>query len=437
MRECERALAMEDPIDPAYDTTVEERIESVRVKLRSHMQKSSSIVPKEKQTNVTRKSIKEMIKDLAAQFANLKNIASSEIKINQSRAYWESMSEEERRGACPWNMEAGGYPRAVEIIRKQSKPELAIEDKDQLSCELPKKEYEVDDISEFKKISLPKACSDNQNWLLSDDIERAKILESIHAEFQLLVKREYVTRENLSKLIGFSIKELQNSIPASELHIHGLDQTPLCICFLGLSKLKSIHKFLKVLSGLTDGNKVPDTGSSSIDTLSFLEFIPHGYHDDASTCKIRDDEVDVLPDGDDLLRGVFDPSALIGELLALWRFGQENIKHQGSQYFLAFEIEIRLFHLVSHKKELRNIETICNAELTKRVQDTNHVPKAENDDIGLERYHLNAILIVIIGATIDEAVDINQFKTEGASDQVDEEYACIRTAIMRQNERTT
>ena len=162
-------------------------------------------------------------------------------------------------------------PRAVEIVRKQLKSELGNEDKDQLSCELPKKKYEVDSISEFKKISLPKACSDNQNWPLSDDLERPKFLKSIHAEFQLLVKREYLTRENLSKLIGFSIKELQNSILASELHIHGLDQTPLCICFLGLSKLKSIHKFLKVLSGLTDGNKVPDTGCSSIDTLSFCK----------------------------------------------------------------------------------------------------------------------------------------------------------------------
>ncbi|XP_057491396.1 uncharacterized protein LOC130777146 [Actinidia eriantha] len=595
VRECERSLAVEDPIDPADDTTVEERIERVRVKLRSHLQKSraaltekggginvpkvkeisvqlsseskeseksssSSIMPKEKLTNVPRKSIKEMTKDVEARVANLKIIA-----------YWESMSEEKRRAFLELKIgdirehfrslkdglvvrvfsEAVDYadknktwkfwpchlcdgkfakvelllehiekfhdndsaqmvrnyvpievdadwakllvhgtwkpvdvPRAMEIISIQSKSKLGNKDRDQFSCELPKKESDVDDISKFNKILLPKACSDNQNWPLSDDIERAKILKNIHAEFQLLVKSEYLTMENLSQVIGSAIIELQTYIPASELRIHGLDRTPLCICFLGLSKLKSLHMFLKFLSGLAYRNEGLGTGSSSIDAFSFcngfkikerivftgdpsrlldeqflqVEFMPHRYHDATSTCKIRDDEVDVLPDVDDLMRGVFDPYSTIGELLASWRVGQENIKHQGSLYFTAFEKELRCFHcytaikrgFVSHKKELGNIESICNAELMKREQDTNHVPQsyisllqrrqeelvlAENDDAGLERYQVNSISSVIKGAALDEAVDISQFKTEGASDHVDEEYARTRTAILRQNER--
>ncbi|PSS30433.1 Inactive ubiquitin carboxyl-terminal hydrolase [Actinidia chinensis var. chinensis] len=596
VRECERSLAVEDPIDPADDTTVEERIESVRVKLRLHLQKSraaltekggginepkvkeisvqlsseskeseksssSSIMPKEKLTNVPRKSIKEMT-NVEARVPNLKIIA-----------YWESMSEEKRRAFLelkisdirevfrslkdgsavrvfseavdyadknktwkfwPCHLCDGKFAKvelllehiekfhdnesaqmvrnyvpievdadwakllvhgtwkpvdvleAMEIISIQSKSELGNEDRDQFTCELPKKESDVNDISKFNKILLPKACSDNQNWPLSDDIERAKVLKSIHAEFQLLVKSEYLTMENLSQVIGSAITELQNSIPASELRIRSLDRTPLCICFLGLSKLKSLHMFLKLLSGLAYRNEVLDPVRSSIDAFSFcngvnikerivftgnpsrlldeqflqVEFMPHRYHDATSTCKIRDDEVDVLPDVDDLMRGVFDPSSTIGELLASWRVGQENIKHQGSLYFTAFEKELRCFHcftaiksgFVSHKEELGNIESICNAELTKREQDTNHVPQsyisllqrrqeeldlAENDDASLERYQVNSISSVIKGAALDEAVDISQFKTEGASDHVDEEYARTRTAILRQNERMT
>ncbi|GFY87065.1 ubiquitin carboxyl-terminal hydrolase-related protein [Actinidia rufa] len=596
VRECERSLAVEDPIDPADDTTVEERIESVRVKLRSHLQKSraaltekvgginepkvkeisvqlsseskeseksssSSIMPKEKLTNVPRKSIKEMT-NVEARVPNLKIIA-----------YWESMSEEKRRAFLelkigdirevfrslkdgsavrvfseavdyadknktwkfwPCHLCDGKFAKvelllehiekfhdnesarmvrnyvpievdadwakllfhgtwkpvdvleAMEIIRKQSKSELGSKDRDQFSSELPKKESNVNDISKFNKILLPKACSNNQNWPLSDDIERAKILKSIQAEFQLLVKREYLTMESLNQVIGSTITELQNYIPASELRIHGLDQTPLCICFMGLSKLKSLHMFLKLLSGLTVGNKVLETDSSSIDDFSFcsgvkikerivftgdlsrlldeqflqVEFMPHKYHDATSTCKIRDDEVDVLPDVDDLMRGVFDPSATIGELLASWRVGQENIKHQGSLYFTAFEKELQGFHrftaiksgFVSHKKELGNIESICNAELMKREQDKNHVPQsyisllqrrqeelvlAENDDAGHRRYQVNSILRVIKGAALDEAVDISQFKTERAADHADGEYARIITAIVRENVRMT
>ncbi|XP_057491394.1 uncharacterized protein LOC130777143 [Actinidia eriantha] len=597
VRECERSLAVEDPIDPADDTTVEERIQSARAKLRSHLQKSraaltekvggiyepkvkeisvqlsseskeseksssSSIMPKEKLTNVPRKSIKEMTKDVEARVANLKIIA-----------YWESMNEEKRRAFLelkigdirehfrslkdglvvrvfleavdyadknktwkfwPCHLCDGKFAKvelllehiekfhenesaqmvrnyvpievdtdwakllvhgtwkpvdileAMEIIRKQSKSELGSKDRDQFSCELPKKESDVDDISKFNKILLPKACPNKQNWPLSDDIERAKILKGIQAEFQLLVKREYLTMENLSQVIGSTITVLQNYIPASELRIHGLDQTPLCICFLGLSDLKSVHMFLKLLSGRTVGNKVLETDSSSIDAFSFcngvkikerivftgdpsrlldeqflqVEFMPHRYHDATSTCKIRDDEFDVLPDVDGLMRGAFDPSATIGELLASWRVGQENIKHQGSLYFTAFEKELQCFHrftaiksgFVSHKKELGNIESICNAELMKRKQDTNHVPQsyisllqrrqeelvlAENDDAGRRRYQVNSILSVIKGAALDEAVDISQFKTEGAADHADGEYARIIAAILRENVRMT
>ncbi|GFY87081.1 ubiquitin carboxyl-terminal hydrolase-related protein [Actinidia rufa] len=494
VRECERALAVEDPIDPADDTKVEERIESVRVELQSHMQKSRAAVtdeiekinvPKEKKTNVPRKSIKETTKDLEAQFANLKNIVSSEMKIYQSRAYWAAMSEERRRGflelkigdlkehfrllkddsamkaflesldyadknktwkswPCFWCDEKFAkvelrlkhiekfhkefekiarklrdyvpqeidpdwakllvhgtwkpvdIPRALEIIRNHSKSELGNEDKDPFSCEVPKKEDEVsedkdlDDITKLKKIWLPKAFSDNQNWPLSDDIKRAKTLESIHGEFQLLMRREYLSMKNLSKVIGYAIDQLQKFVPASELRVHDLDRTPLCICFLGVFQLNSVLNFLQHLSSAGNVHMVPHTGSllSDFKGLEFeegivftgnpsyildeqflkVEFMPQKYLNASATCKIRDDEVDVIPDGDALMHYLFDSSATIGELSAIWRVLQDSIKRRGlssletlEKEFIAFQGLYKFCSLTKLMKSWRRLVLRCGS----------------------------------------------------------------------------
>ncbi|GFZ19156.1 hypothetical protein Acr_27g0008950 [Actinidia rufa] len=529
VRECELALAIEDPIDPADDDhvheniknlpTAEERIEIFRVILRSVIQKSmtaltenieyfseeepssqdgskeepssQNLYKEEEETTVQVKKMEELSKETEARLAALnpdnsrikerkklaflKNIVSSAKKITQSKAYWESITEEQRRGFLELKIgdlrdhfrslkdksaarafsEAVDYagknktwkfwpcylcdekfakvesrlkhiqkfhkkaiardlrdyvpreidpdwakllvhgtwkpvdiPRAMEIIRKELKPELGSED--QVSREVPKKEDEVVDISKLKTISLPKACSDNHNWPLSDDIERAKLLESICGEFQLLARRNYLSMKNLSKLIRYTFDELQKFVPASGLRIYGLDRTPLCICFLGVPQLELVLRFLKHLSLVGDENKVPDTGCSSIDAVGDLKVVEHGerivfwdeqflrvefmpsrYHDTASTCTVCDGEFDVLPDGDDLMHWLFDVPKTIGEKMEMWTMLQ------------------------------------------------------------------NTILSVLQENTLVKAVDTTQFKIEAASDYVDEEYACIRTAILRQNEKLT
>ncbi|GFY89480.1 ubiquitin carboxyl-terminal hydrolase-related protein [Actinidia rufa] len=457
VRECERALAVEDPIDPADDTKVEERIESVRVELQSHMQKSRAAVTDEIE----------------------------KINVPKSRAYWAAMSEERRRGflelkigdlkehfrllkddsamkaflesldyadknktwkswPCFWCDEKFAkvelrlkhiekfhkefekiarklrdyvpqeidpdwakllvhgtwkpvdIPRALEIIRNHSKSELGNEDKDPFSCEVPKKEDEVsedkdlDDITKLKKIWLPKAFSDNQNWPLSDDIKRAKTLESIHGEFQLLMRREYLSMKNLSKVIGYAIDQLQKFVPASELRVHDLDRTPLCICFLGVFQLNSVLNFLQHLSSAGNVHMVPHTGSllSDFKGLEFeegivftgnpsyildeqflkVEFMPQKYLNASATCKIRDDEVDVIPDGDALMHYLFDSSATIGELSAIWRVLQDSIKRRGlssletlEKEFIAFQGLYKFCSLTKLMKSWRRLVLRCGS----------------------------------------------------------------------------
>ncbi|GFS45014.1 ubiquitin carboxyl-terminal hydrolase-related protein [Actinidia rufa] len=192
----------------------------------------------------------------------------------------------------------------------------------------------------------------------------------------------------------------------------------------------------------------------------WVEFMPSRYHDTASTCTVCDGEFDVLPDGDDLMHWLFDVPKTIGEKMEMWTMLQNSMKNYEFGFFQTFEIDIEDFqrlkklkcNLSTQMKALEEIKTICNEELAKREQYTNHVPqsyvsllqrrkeelvKADNDTKGLRIFHLTAILSVLQENTLVKAVDTTQFKIEAACDYVDEEYACIRTAILRQNEKLT
>ncbi|KAL7232421.1 hypothetical protein ACSBR2_010443 [Camellia fascicularis] len=402
---------------------------------------------------------------------------------------------------CTWK--PVNTSRALKIIEKQSKSQLAIlvgEDRMQ-EC-IDDNEYcpQEDDCNSSCQEDRSMSNPNDQKWPLSDDVERAKILESIHAEFQMLLRHKCLSKCIFKRVMKYTMEELQkNFIPLSQLRIHGLNRTPLCICFLEVPQLKKILEVLQLVSSLFGLKGYPDKSSSLDDAFNVYEIegkvkerivfngdssclllderlllgglTPHKYEDavaddgSAITYTIRHDEVDVLPDSDALIHWLFFGLSIVEEL-ALWSQIQETTKHQGMEVIQMFEEEFDLLEkrdrkkseISSHKKALHAIERICIEELEKRKQVENHIPqlyssllgkweeelvRADNDAMsGSHRFEINAILSILTEA---QALNINQFDfQEALTDLISsrssvlehQEDICITIAIEREIEET-
>ncbi|CAL5369969.1 unnamed protein product [Camellia sinensis] len=324
------------------------------------------------------------------------------------------------------------------------------------------------------------ACPDDQKWPISDDVERAKILESIHAEFEMLRRHKCLSKSTLKQLINDTIEELKNFVPISQICSNGLDKTPLCICFMEEPYLKKILRCLRIVSDTCGLNRSPDEGSSLNDELNVYEgkdlkemivfngdssclllderllrgeLMPCNYEDavahdgSAITCTIGHDEVDVLPDSDALMHWLFSGRS-IGEELVLWTTIQDAMKHQGMNVIQTIEKEFDLLEMwhsrksevLSYEEALQAMESICIEELEKREQVPEHIPQSyvsllsrrqdelvgEDNDVmsRSSRFELDAISSILKEAL----TGINS----PSSDHEHQEDACIRTAIQGQ-----
>ncbi|XP_042509896.1 uncharacterized protein LOC122085504 [Macadamia integrifolia] len=276
--------------------------------------------------------------------------------------------------------------------------------------DIPNYELRVIDGNQWSK-----EYSLSQSWPLSDDSERAKLLERIHGMFQSLLRHKNLAASHLNKVIQYTMEELQGIAPGSRLLNHGFDQTPLSICFLGASQLKKILKFLQDIShscGLgrysekttdescsgTPGCEIKErivlTGDSSSllldERLLRGELTPSTY-DDASaddgvattSLVVGDREDGGLTDSDALLSWVFTgPSC--EEQLATWTRLKEEKTQQCMEilqmlekdfYLLQSLCERKCEHL-SYEEALQSVESLCLEELKKREHVTNFVPRS-------------------------------------------------------------
>ncbi|KAI3464006.1 hypothetical protein Pfo_020669 [Paulownia fortunei] len=304
----------------------------------------------------------------------------------------------------------------------------------------------------------------NESWPLSDDPERAKLLERIHAIFQALIKNKYLASSHLSKVIHFAVEELQSLACGSQLLDSNLEQTPLCICFLGAPELKKILKFLQEISqscGLSrysDKSNATDDSNAGVQGVDVMEKII--FSQDASSlvldehflpCKVPrlscDDAVNcssaatsshvnyengVILDSDALLSWIFrGPSS--GEQLASWIRAREEKAQQGLEILQLLEKES--YHLqglcerkcehLSYEEALQAVEDLCLEEGKKREHVTDFVRRSydsvlrkrreeliENDNeitIISNRFELDAITNVLKDA---ESLNVNQFGFE-------------------------
>ncbi|KAF6159898.1 hypothetical protein GIB67_032982 [Kingdonia uniflora] len=244
-----------------------------------------------------------------------------------------------------------------------------------------------------------KSYSLGRSWPISDDTERAKLLEKIHGMFQMLLRNKYFAVSHLSKVIQYTLDELQNLAPGSRLLSLGLDQTPLCICFLGASQLKKVLKFLQELSHSCGLSRYSDKSN----TTDEIEGISQGFEikerivlngTGDSMCLILDEHHESSNDSaaasSDPVMGHEDVGQLDTDAMLLWIFGgpssgeqlaswarlREDKKNRGAEilqtlekefYILQSSCERKCEHL-NYEEALQAVEGLCLEELKKREQ---------------------------------------------------------------------
>lgn len=315
--------------------------------------------------------------------------------------------------------------------------------KDQDACNGFAMEGRSSDASNFDDVS--------RRWPLSDDTERSKLLEKIQGIFQLLVKHKSLSVSHLNKVIQFAMEEIQGFQSSSLLLGHSLDQSPLCICFLGASQLRKVLKFLQELSqscglgryaekdssaGDVDsagqGSEVLDAITLSCDSSSLLldgrSF--GGKISSTNTDNSGSDEgIDSTLDTNALFSWLFaGPSSV--EQLSAWTRMREEKSHQGTEILQMLEKEFYLLqsmcktkceHL-SYEEALQVVENLCFEELKRREHAEKFVSHSyeallrkrqeelverENDEMSISsRFELDAISNVLKEA---QALNVSQF----------------------------
>lgn len=211
-----------------------------------------------------------------------------------------------------------------------------------------------------------------RKWPLSDDGERANILERIHSLFQILVKNKNLSVSNLNKVIQFAMEELRGMLSESLLLNHSLDESPHCICFLEASSLRKVVKFLQDLMQSSGLNRhlEKDEGLGDGDTFP-------KNHDGLEKVTLNSDSSELIIDGesfgrkfvsenvdtDALLSWLYAGSS-IGEQLLGWNRMLEERSNQGVDLLRALEREFNSLQNLCERKleQLRNEEALISVE---------------------------------------------------------------------------
>lgn len=296
------------------------------------------------------------------------------------------------------------------------------------------------------------------SWPISDDVERGKLLERIHAVFEVLIRHKYLATSHLNKVIQFTMDELQGL--GSQLSNLVVDQSPMCICFLGASQLKKILKFLQELSTSCGLGRYSEKSSSPMDDANSgprvheikekivlngdascllldecllpIEWAPGTGHGAAIDSVAASGTANgVLPDADAMLSWIF-AGPTSGEQLASWMRTKEDKTQQGMEILQMLEKEFfnlqslceRKCEHLSYEEALQAVEELCLEEGKKRenvteFEDSSYdsvlrkrreLLESENDVMFLSsRFELDAISNVLKEA---EALNVNRFGYE-------------------------
>ncbi|KAF8390293.1 hypothetical protein HHK36_024818 [Tetracentron sinense] len=302
----------------------------------------------------------------------------------------------------------------TEVCKEDSLDDWTSEDAGEICNESLAEIAEIrdDDHSSILELRKHEVCSLAHNWPLSDDSERIKLLERVHVKFQLLLSHKCLAVSHLNRVIQYTMDELQSFTQSSWLLNHGLealDQTPLCICFLGASQLREVLKFLQELSNSCNfgtsvenssfmddtqsdaqGFKIQERIALTGDSLGLLlderllrgelkNSVADAVADDdavASCAVVGANEDEVPPDSDDLISWIFTGPSW-GEERMKWIHLKKERTHRGLENFEMLENESYLLRslcerkceLLSYDEALQAVKSLCLEELKKREPD--------------------------------------------------------------------
>ncbi|XP_057443061.1 uncharacterized protein LOC130734595 isoform X2 [Lotus japonicus] len=306
-------------------------------------------------------------------------------------------------------------------------------------------------------------CNFADSWPISNDSERAKLLGKIRAVFEVLIRHKCLAANHLSKVIQFTVDEIQGLIGGSQLLNYGVDQTPMCICFLRAAQLKKMLQFLQEVSYACGLGIYTDKSNSPMDDLHNASEVPEikekiVLNGDAS-CLLLDEcslptqvtlgraQGIVLDDAsaptstngvshntDALLSWIFSGSPS-GDQLISWMRTREDRSHHGIDIVQMLDKEF--YHLqslcekkydrLSYKEALQEVEDLCLEEGNRRenvggfVQQSyesvlkkrrDELIESENEAMYVSnRFEADAIASVLQEA---EAIKVNRFGYEEA-----------------------
>ncbi|KAL9239545.1 hypothetical protein vseg_013855 [Gypsophila vaccaria] len=244
----------------------------------------------------------------------------------------------------------------------------------------------------------------NNSWPLSDDIERTNLLKKISSLFQVLLRQKCLTVTHIQKVIHCAVEELKSLFPGSQILSCGVEQTPLCICFLGAPSLKKIVDLLQNISYSCGFGRYPEkvplydasachqvleyedriTLNESASSLQLDESLLNSNSNDVRDDVCSGGTVDSLGKGgqseyDHLLSWIFagPPSA---EQLAAWCRIKEEKSQEGLQLLEGFGKEFNQLQtlcekkhdLLGYKEALQGLEELFLEERKDREQVTDN-----------------------------------------------------------------
>ena len=306
------------------------------------------------------------------------------------------------------------------------------------------------------------------NWPVSDDSECAKLLERIRAAFEVLIRNKCLAGSHLNKVIQCARDELQSINLGSQLLNHGVEQTPMCICFLGATQLGKILKFLQDLSQACGLGRHSEKSSNIMDdakigsqmleskeqivlsgdasflildesllSAEYAEVSSHSGATDkaaAAASAVVSDAKGVLNDSSSMLSWIFvGPTS--GEEIASWMRVKEETAREGLEILQLLDEEFsdlqtlceRKCNRLSYEEALQAVENLCVEEGKKREESRefvypslDSVLKRRRDEIlvstdndamllSSSRFELDAILEVLKKA---ETLNVNKFGYE-------------------------
>ncbi|CAI9285304.1 unnamed protein product [Lactuca saligna] len=239
---------------------------------------------------------------------------------------------------------------------------------------------------EWDEDEVHKGDFNPNSWPSSNDIERTKLLEKIKSLFHLLIKHKCLAASHLTKVIQFAIEELH-----PQLLNCNVEQSPICICFLGAIELKKVLVFLQELSNSCGVGRYSEKGNAMEEL--HLQSVTQGigmserivFNEDSSTLLLDEnmlshDDDDDDEDDDSFLSWIFSgPTSR--EQLTHWTRGREEKVNQGTEIVQMLSKELshlqslcdRKLEHINYEESLQLVEDLCLQEGKRRENPTEFV----------------------------------------------------------------